>query len=58
MIGELEPVVAGELIDIASILVLLVPVEAVPVVLLDGRCALVNVIAGTLVTFKGSSISF
>lgn len=52
MLGELEAIVAGELIGVACVLVLLVAVEAVPVVLLNGRCALVNVIAGTLVTFK------
>lgn len=52
MIGEFELIVAGELIGVACVLVLLVTVEAVPVVLLNRRCAVANEIAGTLVTFK------
>lgn len=52
MFGKFESIVAGELIGIARVLVLLVTVKAVPVILLSGRSAFVNVIAGTLVTFK------
>lgn len=52
VIGELKLVITGKLICVASVLVPLVTVEAVPIVLLHGRSAFVNVIARPLVAFK------
>ena len=51
MIGELKFIVTGELIYVAGVLVLLMTVISIPVVLLNRRCTLMNVIAGTFVTF-------
>lgn len=55
MVRELELVVTGEFLDVASVLVLLVTVIAVPVVLLNRRGPFMDVIAGPLVAFKQST---
>jgi hypothetical protein len=57
VVGELKFVVAGELVRVASVLALLVPVESVPVVLLDGSSAFVDEVAGSFEAFKRSSSS-
>lgn len=55
MVRELELVVAGEFLDVASVLVLLVTIIPVPVVLLYRCSPFVDVIAGSLVAFKQST---
>lgn len=54
MVRELELVVAGEFLDIASVLVLRVAVIAVPIVFLCGRRPFMNVISRPFVAFKQS----
>lgn len=57
VVGELELVVAGQLVGVASVFVLLVSIEAIPVVFLNGRGAFVNEVAGSFEAFKRSSPS-
>lgn len=49
VVGELKLVIARQFISVASVLVLLVSIIAVPVVLLQGGRALVDEVAGPLV---------
>lgn len=53
MIGELKFVVTRKLIYVTGVLALFMAVKTIPVVLLNRRCAFVNVISRTFVTFIG-----
>lgn len=55
MVRELELVVAGELLDVASVHVLGMSVVPVPVILLCRRGPFVDEISRTLVAFKQST---
>lgn len=52
VIGELEFVVTRKLICVASVQVPLVTIEAIPVVFLYGRGALMHIITRPLITFR------
>lgn len=58
MVGELESVVTGKFINVAGVFVLFVSIEAIPVVVLNGRSSFMNIISWTLVTFRKREIRF
>lgn len=58
MIRELEFVVTGELFYVAGVFVLLMTVKSIPIVLLNRRCAIMNVISRPFVTFVEVKTTF